>query len=87
MKARFIGVQTPAAGWPSATVPGEGSPWRQLRNALRRLAGLRARSIDVQRQTFPYLAGGTGEPLVLVHGFTGDKDMWGVVASYAAKYP
>jgi pimeloyl-ACP methyl ester carboxylesterase len=54
---------------------------------LRRLAGLRARSIDVQRQTFPYLAGGTGEPLVLVHGFTGDKDMWGVVASYAAKYP
>ena len=55
---------------------------RWLRNALRRLAGLQAKTIDVQGQTFPYLVGGTGEPLVLVHGFTADKDTWGAVARY-----
>ena len=55
---------------------------RWLRNALRRLAGLQAKTIRVQGQTFPYLVGGAGEPLVLVHGFTADKDAWGAVARH-----
>ena len=60
---------------------------RWLRNALRCLAGLQAKTIQVQGQTFPYLVGGTGEPMVLVHGFTADKDTWGAVARHlTAKY-
>ena len=55
---------------------------RWLRNALRRLAGLQAKTIRVQGQTFPYLVGGSGDPLVLVHGFTADKDTWGAVARH-----
>jgi triacylglycerol lipase len=60
---------------------------RWLRQALRRLAGLQAKAIDVQGLPLPYLVGGTGEPLVLVHGFTADKDTWGAVARHlTAKY-
>lgn len=55
---------------------------RWLRLTLRRLAGLRAKTIQVQGQNYPYLVGGAGEPLVLVHGFTADKDTWGAVARY-----
>ena len=51
-------------------------------NFLRRLAGLQAKTIRVQGQTFPYLVGGSGDPLVLVHGFTADKDAWGAVARH-----
>ena len=58
---------------------------RWLRNALRRLAGLQAKTIDVQGRSFPYLVGGRGEPLVLVHGFTADKDTWGAVARYLTR--
>ena len=60
---------------------------RWLRNALRSLAGLQAKTVDVNGQRFPYLVGGTGEPLVLVHGFTADKDTWGAVARHlTSKY-
>ena len=55
---------------------------RWLRNALRRVAGLQAQSVQVNGQPFPYLVGGRGEPLVLVHGFTADKDTWGAVARH-----
>ena len=60
---------------------------RWLRNALRRVAGLQAKTVDVNGQPFPYLVGGAGEPLVLVHGFTADKDTWGAVARHlTSKY-
>ena len=55
---------------------------RWLRNALRRVAGLQARVIDVQGRPFPYLVGGSGQALVLVHGFTADKDTWGAVSRH-----
>ena len=43
--------------------------------ALERLrAGLRPRQASVAGLDMPYLEGGTGETLVLVHGFAGDKD-------------
>ena len=58
---------------------------RWLRSALRRVAGLRARTLDADGQPFPYLIGGTGEPLVLVHGFTADKDTWGAVARHLTR--
>jgi len=37
-------------------------------------AGLRERRTDVAGFSMPYLEGGRGEPLVLIHGFGGDKD-------------
>lgn len=58
---------------------------RWLRNALRSVAGLQAKAINVQGRSFPYLVGGTGEPLVLVHGFTADKDTWGAVARHLTR--
>ena len=60
---------------------------RWLRNALRRVAGLQVKTVDVLGQPYPYLVGGVGEPLVLVHGFTADKDTWGAVARHlTARY-
>lgn len=58
---------------------------RWLRDALRRVAGLQVKAIDVNGKPFPYLVGGTGEPLVLVHGFTSDKDTWGAVARHLTR--
>lgn len=40
----------------------------------RRRSGLRLRSADIPGFTLPYLEGGSGETLVLIHGFGGDKD-------------
>ena len=60
---------------------------RWLRNALRSVAGLQVKTVDVLGQPYPYLVGGVGETLVLVHGFTADKDTWGAVARHlTARY-
>lgn len=40
----------------------------------RAVAGLATRSAVVDGFTMPYLEGGRGEPLILIHGFAGDKD-------------
>ena len=45
-------------------------------------AGLRLRRATVAGFTMPYLEGGGGEPLVLVHGFGGDKDNFTRIAGY-----
>ncbi len=45
--------------------------WLALERAR---AGLRAASVDVPGFSMPYLDGGRGEPLVLIHGFGADKD-------------
>ena len=46
--------------------------------AMRRVAGFRTRSVAFNGTDWPYLAGGpeSGEVLVLLHGFSGDKDNW-----------
>ena len=51
---------------------------------IRRLCGLRLRSVDAGGLTWHYLEGGNpnAEPLVLVHGFGGDKDNWPIYARY-----
>ena len=53
-----------------------------LRDLSRAMAGLESKSVVAQGQTFPYLTGGSGEALVLVHGFTANKDVWDAVARY-----
>lgn len=45
--------------------------WLALERAR---AGLRERRAQIAGFSMPYLEGGLGEPLVLVHGFGGDKD-------------
>ena len=53
-----------------------------LRNTLRRKGKLTEKSIKVGDLVWPYLEGGPagGEPLVLLHGFGGDKDNWAMYA-------
>jgi len=43
----------------------------------RRLCGLRLRKIKVADRVWPYLEGGRGDSLVLLHGFGADKDRFG----------
>ncbi len=45
-------------------------------------AGLTATSVEVAGRPVPVLEGGDGEPIVLLHGFTGDKDNWTRVAAH-----
>jgi len=49
-----------------------------LRNTLRKRGKLVQKSVEAAGLTWPYLEGGKadGEPLVLIHGFGGDKDNW-----------
>lgn len=55
-----------------------------VKNLLRRRAALSRRTVRVGDIEWPYLDGGkaTGEPVVLVHGFGGDKDNWTLYAPY-----
>ena len=53
--------------------------WLALERAR---AGLRARRADIPGFSMPYLDGGQGEPLVLVHGFGGDKDNFTRIAGF-----
>jgi pimeloyl-ACP methyl ester carboxylesterase len=55
-----------------------------VRRVLRRRAALSRKSVRVGDIEWPYLDGGkaTGDPVVLVHGFGGDKDNWTLYAPY-----
>jgi pimeloyl-ACP methyl ester carboxylesterase len=55
-----------------------------LLRAARRVTGFRNRSIDVADETWPYLEGGpaSGEIVILLHGFGGDKDNWPLYARF-----
>ena len=54
------------------------------KNARRRKGGLAQKSVNVGGISWPYLEGGKpdGTPLVLIHGFGGDKDNWAFYAPY-----
>lgn len=48
----------------------------------RKVSGLSLKRISVDNLEIEYLRGGTGESLVLLHGFGADKDNWNRVAKY-----
>jgi pimeloyl-ACP methyl ester carboxylesterase len=61
------------------------APGSVLRLALRferRRAGLLAAVAAIDGHEMPYLVGGSGEPLILLHGFGADKDNWTRSARY-----
>ncbi len=65
--------------WAFATSPSAAGAWLALE---RRRAGLRPRTASIPGFTLPYLEGGRGEPLLLVHGFGGDKDNFTRIAPF-----
>lgn len=62
-----------------------GERLQRLSENVRSKAGLVPKTISVDGGTIAYLEGGTGETLVLVHGFGGDKDNWTMMAKPLGK--
>jgi pimeloyl-ACP methyl ester carboxylesterase len=48
----------------------------------RRMSGLKRKHVKVDGHDMPYLEGGAGEVLVLIHGFGGDKDNFTRIARF-----
>jgi abhydrolase domain-containing protein 6 len=55
---------------------------RLATTSARRSAGLESRSIRVGEHEIAYLEGGSGSPVVLLHGFAASKDLWTAVAKH-----
>jgi pimeloyl-ACP methyl ester carboxylesterase len=51
-------------------------------NAERGAAGLQRKAVAIPGFNVVYLEGGQGRPLLLIHGFNGDKDNWTRVAKH-----
>ncbi|MCP4576312.1 MAG: alpha/beta fold hydrolase, partial [Deltaproteobacteria bacterium] len=52
----------------------------------RNAAGLEKHEIEIPGHHLVYLSAGKGEPLVLLHGFGGDKDNWTRIAKYLSPH-
>lgn len=60
--------------------PGLVAKW--ARNSERKAAGLQEKSTRVEDHEIVYLEGGHGEPILMVHGFSVDKDNWTPFAKF-----
>ncbi|MEH6756485.1 MAG: alpha/beta fold hydrolase [Parasphingorhabdus sp.] len=62
--------------------------YRAISAMIRARGGMRPKSIRVGDDTWPYLEGGEsdGVPVILLHGFGGDKDNWSIYAPYITKW-
>lgn len=56
-----------------------------FRNIERHKAGLTENSMTIGNHRIVYLEGGQGEPILMLHGFGGEKDNWTKFASYFTK--
>lgn len=56
--------------------------FQYLVNAERSIAGLTVERIKIDELDIEYLRGGSGPPLVLLHGFGADKDNWNRISRY-----
>ncbi|QFT55725.1 alpha/beta fold hydrolase [Microbulbifer sp. THAF38] len=54
--------------------------------AERKISGLNFRTIDIEEGGISYLQGGSGTPLILLHGFGADKDNWVRLARYLTRH-
>lgn len=54
--------------------------------AERAISGLQRKVVQIDGFVVPYLQGGKGEPLVLIHGFGGSKDNFNRVAYYLTNH-
>ncbi len=54
-------------------------------DAARSQAGLTKKEIKIDDHNIVYLEGGKGQTILLLHGYTGDKDNWIKLAPYLAK--
>ncbi|NNF61942.1 MAG: alpha/beta fold hydrolase, partial [Gammaproteobacteria bacterium] len=59
-----------------------GAAYQLAMDAERALAGLHTREIEVDGIRYSYTDSDEGEPLLLLHGFTADKDHWTRVARH-----
>lgn len=59
-----------------------------MKSMIRSRGGMRQKSIKVGDDVWPYLEGGSdnGVPVVLLHGFGGDKDNWSIYAPNITKH-
>lgn len=55
-------------------------------NAERSVSGLSLHTLKIDELDIEYLRGGSGTPLVLLHGFGADKDNWNRIANYLTAY-
>lgn len=53
---------------------------------LRRVSGMRLRCITADGIDWPFLVGGCGEPVVLLHGYGADKDRFGSLAPFLRRH-
>ncbi|MGB1885468.1 MAG: alpha/beta fold hydrolase [Gammaproteobacteria bacterium] len=63
-----------------------GMVFRMMMRLARRQAGLRLRHARVDGHDVPYLEGGEGPPLLLLHGFGANKDHWTMIAPYLSRH-
>ena len=55
-------------------------------SAERSISGLKVQSLKTDDLEIEYLRGGSGTPLVLLHGFGADKDNWNRVSKYLTEH-
>ena len=53
-----------------------GTMFEIVKKMERKASGLEQKSVEVNGMNIQYLEGGSGEPLVLIHGFGANKDNW-----------
>jgi len=56
--------------------------YKKAMDGMRKDAGLTIKSVNIPDFKIVYFEGGTGEPIIMLHGFGADKDTWLMFAKY-----